>query len=86
MIACSFKEHFGVTCFGCGFQRAIHLLFKGEILQSIQLFPAAIPLIILGVFTLLHLKFKFQKGASIIVILFSIVVALMILNFVLNFI
>jgi hypothetical protein len=71
MLTCSWKKTVGIECPGCGFQRSLVKLSEGEFYDSFLLFPATIPLLILFVFLLLHLKFKFKNGAKIIVILFA---------------
>ncbi|TDE01446.1 DUF2752 domain-containing protein [Flavobacterium hiemivividum] len=40
MIPCLSKTLFGVECLGCGFQRSLLLLFKGDITSSFQMYPA----------------------------------------------
>jgi hypothetical protein len=46
MLPCFSKVYFGVECPGCGTQRAIVCLLRGEFWDSIALFPALIPLAI----------------------------------------
>lgn len=60
---CFYKQHFGFECPGCGFQRALAELLKGNILESIRLYPALIPLLLLFVALLFHIKFRFNKGS-----------------------
>jgi len=82
MVECSWKSHFGVECFGCGFQRSFLLLLEGNIWESIKMFPATIPIIFVLFYTGAHLLFKYKNGARNIVILFSTSVALMLGSFV----
>lgn len=82
MLDCHWKKHFGVECFGCGFQRSLQMLFEGDLLGSLQLFPATIPLLLTFGYTIAHLLFKYKNGAKIIIILFSTSVALMLGNFI----
>jgi hypothetical protein len=84
MLECSFKKHLGVECMGCGFQRSLEALFHGEFLQSIQLFPASIPIISTFIYTILHLIFKFKNGHRWIVFLFALSAGLMLIHFILN--
>ncbi len=46
MLTCLSKEYFGVECPGCGAQRSLVCLFRGDILDSIALYPALIPFFI----------------------------------------
>ncbi|MBU7569964.1 MAG: DUF2752 domain-containing protein [Flavobacterium sp.] len=40
MIPCMNKKIFGVDCLGCGTQRALGLIFKGEFVDAFHMFPA----------------------------------------------
>ncbi|WDF61229.1 DUF2752 domain-containing protein [Flavobacterium sp. KACC 22758] len=40
MIPCPFKKLFGFECLGCGFQRSLFLLFKGEFSAAFYMYPA----------------------------------------------
>jgi len=52
LLPCPFKYLTGIDCPGCGFQRAVLALFRGDISQSIALYPAAIPLMVIILYTL----------------------------------
>ena len=49
-LPCLFREIFGVICPGCGFQRALLLLLRGEVGEAFCLWPGLLPL---GVFIIL---------------------------------
>jgi len=83
---CSWKEHFGVECPGCGMQRAFIELLKGNLWDSLCLYPALIPLMVLLIYTFLHLLINFRKGALVIKILFIFTVFLMFIHFMYNII
>jgi hypothetical protein len=40
MIPCVSKTLFGVDCLGCGFQRGLLLLLKGDFIAAFQMYPA----------------------------------------------
>ena len=40
MIPCINKKLFGVECLGCGTQRALVLIFKGDFVGAFYMFPA----------------------------------------------
>ena len=40
MLPCLSKKLFGIECFGCGTQRALLLVFKGEFIKAFYMFPA----------------------------------------------
>ena len=46
MQPCSVKALTGLECTGCGIQRSIVLLLKGELWSSIKMYPALVPLIL----------------------------------------
>jgi hypothetical protein len=53
MLPCFSKTLFGIECLGCGFQRALFLLFKGDFLVAFKMYPAIYTtLIFLGILTL----------------------------------
>ncbi len=66
LLSCPSKAFFHYDCPGCGMQRSMLALFKGDLVQSLQLYPATIPIFILVAYTLLHLKFSFKNGAVVI--------------------
>lgn len=54
MIPCMNKSLFGVECLGCGMQRAVVLILKGEFKEAFYMFPAVYTTIILLVSIGLH--------------------------------
>jgi hypothetical protein len=66
MLVCPSKKFLHVECPGCGLQRSVIALFRGDIPTSLSLYPATIPILILVGFVGLHLKFDFPYGALII--------------------
>lgn len=87
MMACHTKMITGLDCFGCGMQRSLIHLLKGELAESIAMYPALIPFIVMLLFLPVHLKWKVNNGALFLKVLFILNVALMVLNVVLkNFI
>ncbi|WP_317250820.1 DUF2752 domain-containing protein [Aquimarina acroporae] len=63
MLPCLNKKLFGVDCLGCGMQRSIALLFKGEFVAAFYMYPAIYPLIFLVLFlgTNIFVKFKYDS-------------------------
>ena len=47
MLPCTNKLIFGVDCMGCGLQRAILLLLKGDFLGAFKMYPAIYTMLIL---------------------------------------
>lgn len=81
MLSCPFKNLTSIDCPGCGFQRSVLALFKGDIWASMLIYPATIPFLGLLLFTAIHLKFDFKHGALGIKILYILVLAIVIFNY-----
>ncbi|WP_207496680.1 DUF2752 domain-containing protein [Segetibacter sp. SYSU D00508] len=80
LLQCPTKALLNIDCPGCGIQRSFLLLVKGNIVESILMYPALIPILFLLIYTILHLRYKFEKGARNIKI-FHIVTASIIVCF-----
>jgi len=80
MLRCPSKALFHIDCPGCGLQRSIISLMKGDITQSLTLYPATMPIMFLFVFAGLHIIFRFKQGARIIIIT-QVSVAIIIVTF-----
>jgi len=65
MFPCAYKQLFGIDCPGCGFQRACIALLKGNLTQSLSLYPAAIPVLITAFVLLVNSRYKFDQKAYI---------------------
>lgn len=48
-----------MDCPGCGFQRSGIALLKGNVSESLQLYPALIPMLAFFIFLFLNQKFRF---------------------------
>jgi hypothetical protein len=66
LLVCPSKYFLRIDCPGCGLQRSLIALAKGDVLASLSLYPATLPMIMLLVYTGLHLKMDFRYGASVI--------------------
>jgi hypothetical protein len=65
MMPCFYQKYLGIPCPGCGMQRSLIELFRGDLIESLRLYPALIPIIAMMGYLLLHLVFRFQKGGII---------------------
>jgi len=84
MMSCQWKQHFDVECMGCGMQRSLIHLLKGEFLEAFYMYPAIYTLIAMFIFLGLHLKFDFQKGHKILLYLFITNILLMLTNYIIK--
>ena len=60
MLPCLNKELFGIDCLGCGAQRALVMVFQGEFAAAFKMFPAIYPILVLLLFLIINLFFKFK--------------------------
>jgi hypothetical protein len=79
---CSFREHTGIDCPGCGMQRSILALLRGDILESILQFPALLPLMAMFAFLIVHLAFKLKHGALVLKVFYITNISIIILNYI----
>ncbi|MDR7210868.1 DUF2752 domain-containing protein [Flavobacterium piscis] len=64
MLPCLFKTLFGIECLGCGFQRALFLLFQGDFFTAFKMYPALYSTLLFfgfGVLYLLNKSKNYQK-------------------------
>lgn len=81
-LTCTNKKLFGIECLGCGFQRSFILLCRGDILGSIKMYPALLPIIFLILFTTLHIIFKIKNGHKVILYLFILSTTIMVIHYI----
>jgi hypothetical protein len=72
MIPCLFKAVFHSDCPGCGLQRSLLLLLKGNLVGSVVMYWATIPILLMFIFLLLHLKFNLKAGNKVLIFLYAI--------------
>lgn len=82
LLGCPIKQHLGIDCPGCGFQRSILALFEGDLINSFKLYPPTMPLITLILFAIIHLKFDLKHGAFFIKILYIGISLLIVINYI----
>jgi hypothetical protein len=63
MLSCPSKTFFHLDCPGCGIQRSFIALLKGDIYNSLTLYPALLPILVMLGYTMFHLKADFANGA-----------------------
>jgi len=60
LLPCLNKQLFGFDCLGCGAQRALVLIFKGEFISAFKMYPAIYTILLLLLFLLVNLFVKFR--------------------------
>ncbi len=74
MIPCINKQIWGVDCLGCGFQRALVLLFQGKFIEAFHMYPAIYPILTTVLFVIIskYIKTDFNKYIKVTLIILSI--------------
>ncbi|MBD3723766.1 MAG: DUF2752 domain-containing protein [Flavobacteriaceae bacterium] len=81
MLPCMSKKLFGIECLGCGTQRALILLLKGEFVEAFKMYPPIYTLVILFFFLFLHIVDKSRNYTRIVISLAIINLIIMILSY-----
>lgn len=74
-------QKIGLDCLGCGMQRSIILLLKGEFIASFFMYPSLCTLVIMFIFLPIHLKYKVKNGHKILIILFVLNILITLVNY-----
>ncbi len=84
MLPCLNKQLLGIECPGCGIQRSVALLFKGEFIEAFYMYPAIYTLILLFAFLFVN-AFQSVKYANKIIIGLAITnIAIILINYLLK--
>ena len=84
LFSCWYVETFGMEGPGCGMQRALIALLRGDIVESLTHNPALIPTLFTFLYLPAHLIFKFRRGAAILKYSFIFTASLLVVNFILK--
>ncbi len=82
MLPCLNKKLFGLDCMGCGMQRSIVLIFKGEFIQAFNMYPAIYTLLLLFIVISYNFFYNFKQSSRIILILSIINGLIIVFNFI----
>lgn len=72
MFACPSKKLLYIDCPGCGFQRSLIALIRGDILSCWSFYPPTLFIIPTLLFLILHLCFHLKHGAFILKCLYIV--------------
>lgn len=84
MLPCLNKKLFGVDCMGCGLQRSLAFILKGEFIEAFYMYPAIYTLILLFLVIAINTFKNFKYANKIIIILAILNVVIIIGNFILK--
>jgi len=65
LLPCLNKKLLGIECFGCGFQRSLLFLFQGKFTEAFLMYPAIYPFLILTLFLIFNIFYKFKYDEKI---------------------
>jgi hypothetical protein len=82
LFPCFFKSNFGMECPGCGMQRSLIALLKGDIADSFHYHIALIPFIITILLLIIQLIIKHEKGGKWVMWAFIITTAITLVQFI----
>lgn len=77
MLPCWSKKYFGLECMGCGSQRALFMVFKGDFMDAFFMFPAIYTTILFFIFVSLNFIDKTRNYHKLII--FSAVINAMVM-------
>ena len=86
MLPCLSKQLLNIECFGCGLQRSVVLLFKGEFIAAFQMYPAIYPIILLVIFLVLKPYLKLKNSERIKITLVVLTIATVVINYLIKII
>ena len=86
MLPCFTKKILGVDCPGCGLQRSLAFLLKGDFVRAFEMYPAIFTIIPLLCFLLADTFFKIKHANKISIALMISSVVLILTNYILKFI
>jgi len=78
---CTFKLQYGIECLGCGFQRSLALLLRGEIFDSLIMYPALLPILSLVGYFFVHVAVQFRHAAIVVKLHLFAIAILMLFRF-----
>lgn len=81
LFPCLNKQIFGIDCYGCGGQRSLLLLMKGDFSGALLMFPAIYPILILLGFVIFNFFYKFQYDYYIKIALILITAAVLAISY-----
>lgn len=86
LLPCPTKHFLGIECPGCGMQRSIIELLRGNFWESIKLYPPLIPMIILLVLLGINLKVNSIALQKVLKYFFIAEVIIIFVNYIFKFI
>ncbi|WP_274475660.1 DUF2752 domain-containing protein [Mangrovimonas aestuarii] len=86
MLPCLNKKLLGIECLGCGLQRSVVLIFKGELINAFLMYPAIYPILGFIVFLILNSFLTFKYADKTKFILVVIIISTIVINYIIKLI
>lgn len=81
LLPCLNKQLFGMECYGCGGQRSLMLLIHGNFKDAFSMFPAIYSLLLLLIFLIFNIFYRFNGDFNIKMLLIYVNVAIIFINY-----
>ena len=81
MLPCLNKKYLGFECMGCGLQRSVSLILKGEFVEAFIMYPAIYPLILLFAVLITNQFISFKYANKSIIFLAILTVSTIIISY-----
>jgi len=82
LLTCPSKKMFLLDCPGCGLQRSLLALLKGEIVLSWKLYPPTVFVLLTLATLVVHLVFNLRHGTVLLKFLFTITLLIMAVSYI----
>lgn len=82
MLPCLNKKLFGFECMGCGLQRSVLFVFRGQFTDAFHMYPAVYPLILLFSFVGLGFFVKVKHAQTITIVLSILSILTIIISYI----
>ena len=82
LIPCPFKYLTNLDCPGCGFQRSVLALLKGNLLESLNLYPPTIPFLLSAITALSFSVLKKNTESKVLKTMYFSTGAIVVINYV----
>nr|WP_262493351.1 DUF2752 domain-containing protein [Maribacter thermophilus] len=86
MLPCFTKQIFDMDCPGCGLQRSLLFLVRGEFVSAFKMYPAIYPMLLLFMFLLISKSTHIKYSNLITNVLMVTTVGTVLINYILKFI
>lgn len=86
MLPCFTKKILGIDCPGCGLQRAVLFLIKGDFKAAFEMYPAIYPMLLLFGFLAINKFMNIKHANTITIVLMITTVGTILTNYILKFI